>query len=147
MQEIDVSGRSSAPPERVWALLADARTWHRWAPFDDSTVEEGDGLGEVRRFRTGRRTTRERVTGFEPSRRLEYELLSGIPIRDYRAEVTLAPDGDGTTIRWHSRFDTKLPGTGPLFRRALGRFIEKTAEGLAREAESSGYARREYRVT
>jgi uncharacterized protein YndB with AHSA1/START domain len=136
MQEIDVSAESSATPERVWALLADARTWPRWAPFDDSTVEEGEGLGEVRRFRTGRRITRERVTGFEPPRRLEYELLSGIPIRDYRAEVTLSPAGDGTAIRWHSRFDSKLPGTGPLIRRGLGRFIERTAEGLAREAES-----------
>ena len=136
MQEIDVSARSSAPPERVWQLLADARTWERWAPFDDSAVEEGEGLGELRRFRTGRRTTRERVTGFEPPRRFGYELVSGLPIRDYSAEVTLEPDGDGTAIRWHSRFKPKLPGTGALVRRALQRFIEQTAEGLAREAES-----------
>ena len=136
MQKIDVSARSSASPERVWALLADVRSWHRWAPFDDSTVEDGEGLGELRRFRTGRRTTRERVTGFDPPRRLEYELVSGLPIRDYRAEVTLMPDGDGTAIRWHSRFRPMLPGTGPLVRRALGRFIERAAEGLAREAES-----------
>jgi uncharacterized protein YndB with AHSA1/START domain len=33
MLEIDVEARSAAPPERVWALLADVRTWPRWAPF------------------------------------------------------------------------------------------------------------------
>jgi uncharacterized protein YndB with AHSA1/START domain len=136
MQEVEVNARSSASPEQVWALLADARTWHRWAPFDDSTVEDGEGLGELRRFQSGRRTTRERVTGFEPPRRLEYELVSGLPIRDYRAEVTLTPDGEGTAIRWHSRFRAVVPGTGWLIRRPLARFIERAAEGVAREAES-----------
>ena len=71
----------------------------------------------------------------EPPRRLEYELVSGLPIRDYRAEVTLTPSAGGTEIRWHSRFNAKLPGSGGLARRALQRFIEQTAEGLAREAE------------
>jgi uncharacterized protein YndB with AHSA1/START domain len=136
VHEIDVSARSSASPEGVWTLLADARTWHRWAPFDESTVEDGEGLGEPRRFRAGRRTTRERVTAFEPPRRLEYELVSGLPIRDYRAEVTLTPDGEETAIRWQSHFRTKLPGTGPLVRHALGRFIERAAEDPARRAES-----------
>ena len=135
MQEIDVRTGSSAPPERIWALLADARTWPRWAPFDEAAVEDGEGLGELRRFRTGRRVTRERLTGFDPPRRLEYELVSGIPIRDYRAEVTLTPEADGTAIRWHSRFRSKIPGTGALARRGLERFIQRTAEGLAREAE------------
>jgi len=121
----------------VWALLADARSWPQWTPFDEATVEEGQGLGELRRFRTGRRTTRERVSGFEPPQRLTYELVSGIPIRDYRAEVTLTPDGAGTAIRWHSHFRAKIPGTGGIARRQLQRFIEQTAEGLAREAENA----------
>jgi uncharacterized protein YndB with AHSA1/START domain len=138
VQEIDVNSRSAAPPERVWALLADARSWPRWAPFDEAAVEEGEGLGELRRFQTGRRTTRERVIGFDPPRRFQYELVSGIPIRDYRAEVTLTPDGDGTAIRWHSHFRAKIPGTGGLVRRRLERFIERTAQGLAREAEAAG---------
>ena len=137
MQEIDVGARSSAPPERVWALLADARSWPRWAPFDEATVEDGEGLGELRRFQAGRRTTRERVTVFEPPRRLGYELVSGIPIRDYNAEVTLTPEADGTAIRWRSSFRAKIPGTGALARRQLQRFIERTAEGLAREAEQA----------
>jgi uncharacterized protein YndB with AHSA1/START domain len=136
MLEIDVEERSSAPPERVWALLADAATWSRWAPFDRAEVEVGEGLGELRHFQRGRRTTRERVTVFEPPRRFGYELVSGIPIEDYRAEVTLTPADGGTAIRWHSTFRTKIPGTGRLVRRELQRFIERTAAGLAREAES-----------
>ena len=136
MLEIDKRAISAAPPERVWELLADGRTWATWAPFDESTVEEGAGVGELRRYRAGRRTTRERVTALEPPRRLAYELVSGIPIRDYRAEVTLHPvEGGGTEIHWHSTFRAKIPGTGWFAQRRLARFIEQTATGLARAAE------------
>jgi hypothetical protein len=39
-----------------------------------------------------------------------YELLSGLPIRDYRAGVTLAPAAEGgTAIRWRSSFRPGFP--------------------------------------
>ena len=41
----------------------------------------------------------------------------------------------GTDITWRSEFDPKVPLTGGFFRRALGKFIQDTAERLAREAE------------
>ena len=99
MLEIDVEASSSAAPERVWALLADVGSWPTWAPFDDAQVESGQGVGEIRRFRSGRVTSRERVVALEPPRRFAYEFLSGLPIRDYQAEVTLAPTAEaGTAI-------------------------------------------------
>ena len=135
MLEIDVGARSAAAPERVWTLLADVSTW-RWAPFDDAEVESGEGVGEIRRFRAGRMTTRERVTELDPPRRYAYEFVSGLPVRDYRAEVTLSLAADGrTAVRWQSSFRAKLPGTGWLVRRRLAQFVAETAEGLAREAE------------
>jgi len=104
--------------------------------FDEAHVDSGQGVGEIRRFRSGRVTSRERVVALEPPRRFAYEFLSGLPIRDYRAEVTLAPTAEaGTAIRWRSSFRAKIPGTGWVLRRSLTRFIAKTAEGLAREAE------------
>jgi uncharacterized protein YndB with AHSA1/START domain len=137
MLEIDVRARSAAPPEQVWALLADAGSWTSWAGFDEAAVVEGDGLGEVRRIRSGRVESRERVIGFEPPGRFAYELLSGLPIRDYRAEVTLTPGTDGgTEIRWHSTFRPKVPGIGWLMLPRLRQFIARTAEGLARAAEN-----------
>jgi uncharacterized protein YndB with AHSA1/START domain len=138
MLAIDVEARSAAPPEAVWALLADVGTWPRWAPFDEAEVESGEGAGEIRRFRAGRVTTRERVVTMDPPSRYEYEFLSGLPIRDYRAEVTLLPAGDGgTRIRWQSSFRAKLPGTGWLIRRRLTQFIAETAEGLGRAGEQA----------
>jgi len=135
MLELDAQAVSSAPPERVWALLADVRTWPQWADLDEAEVESGSGVGEVRSFRRKRVNTRERITDFEPPRLLGYDFLSGLPIRDYHAQVTLTPQDRGTHIRWHSTFDPKVPGAGWLVRRSLQRFVADTAERLARAAE------------
>jgi uncharacterized protein YndB with AHSA1/START domain len=137
MLELDAQAQSGAPPERVWALLADVRTWPEWADFDEAEVETGEGVGEVRSFRRGRTRTRERVTDFDPPRGLGYDFLSGLPIRDYHADVTLTPEDGGTHIRWHSTFEAKVPGTGWLVRRKLQEFVADTTERLARAAERS----------
>jgi uncharacterized protein YndB with AHSA1/START domain len=133
--EIDVSARSVAPPERVWALLADASSWTQWADVDEVEVEEGEGLGEVRRMRSGRYRSRERIVAFEPPWLFAYE-TSGLPMRDYRADVTLTAEDGGTRIRWHSRYRPKYPGTGWLMERRLTTFLGDTAERLARAAEA-----------
>ena len=143
MQEISVEVHAAAEPEDIWPLLADVSTWPRWAAFDEAQIESGGGLGEVRRFRRGRWVTRERVTRFEPYERLDYELLSGMPVRRYSAQVTLTQTQTGTTIAWHSAFHTKWRGTGSLIRRRLHKFIEETATGLAREAEGRSASREE----
>ena len=136
MPEIDVESRSSAPPERVFSLLADARSWPDWADFEGAEVESGEGLGEIRILKRGRIRNRERVTVFEPPHRFGYESLSGLPIRDYQALVTLTATPDtGTHIRWRSTYRPKVPGTGWLIQRSLQPFVADTAERLARAAE------------
>jgi hypothetical protein len=137
MLELAAQAVSTGPPERVWALLADVRTWAEWADFDEATAESGAGLGEIRAFRRGRTRTRERVTVFEPPHRFGYEFLSGLPIRDYHGDVTLTASDGGTKIRWHSTFNARVPGTGWLVRGRLQRFVADTAERLARAAESA----------
>jgi uncharacterized protein YndB with AHSA1/START domain len=137
---IHVATRSSAPVERVWAVLADARRWKEWTPFRTSELEregstEPDGVGALRRFGLNPVVSREEVVEFEPPRRLVYELRSGLPINAYRAEVTLTPWEQGTEIDWRSRFEPRIPGTGPLFRAFLTRAITDIAGRLARRAE------------
>ncbi|MBE1489900.1 SRPBCC family protein [Plantactinospora soyae] len=138
-QQIDVRVRSAASPAAVHALLRDGAGWPTWSPIDSFELErpgpdEPEGVGAIRIFRTGRTTSRERVVERVPDRRFSYELLSGLPIRDYRADVDLTPDDGGTLIRWRSSFSATVPGTGWIYRRALGRFIRQTAEGLASHA-------------
>ena len=136
MIEVEAEARSSASPDRVWALIADARSWTRWAGFDDVQVQGDEGVGQIRRNRRGRITGRDRVVVFDAPRHYAYESSSALPVRDYRGEVTLTPLGNaGTHIGWRSRFDPRIPGTGWLLRRGLHRFLGELADGLAREAE------------
>jgi len=139
-QVIDVEARSAAPPERVWDLLTTTSSWTTWSKASEAEltqpgVTDAEGVGALRRFRVGRTTSRERVVAFEPVSKFGYELLEGLPLRNYQAEVTLTPDGVGTLIHWHSAFDPKVRGTGWLYRAILGYFIKKTANLLARGAE------------
>ena len=139
-QEISERAHSSASPAAVYALLRDGATWPTWSPLGSFELRQegrdsGESLDAIRVFRTGRTTTIERVAELVPDRRFSYELVSGIPIRGYRADVDLTPAADGgTDLHWHSSFTAKVPGTGGIIRRSLGKFIGRTVQGLAAHA-------------
>jgi uncharacterized protein YndB with AHSA1/START domain len=139
---IDVSEHAQAPPEAVFRLLADGASWPLWSPIESFHLERpGDhapeGVGAIRVFRKGRTTGRDQIVEFVPGRRLSYVNLAGPPVRDYRAEVDLEETPDGTLIRWQASFFPRIPGTGRLLQRGLGRFLEECARGLASHASSS----------
>src|SRR5450755_5002355 len=79
----------------------------------------------------------EEIVELLPERRFSYVLLSGLAIRNYRADVDLEPTGRGTVLHWHSAFTAKVPGSGWLYRWQLARFIGQLVQGLAAHAEAS----------
>ena len=135
-------GRSAAPPEVVWRLLVDATAWSRWSRIPNAERErEGtpppDGVGSIRRLGPPGFASREEVVAFEPVRHFAYILLSGLPVRDYRADVELSPDGDGTLITWRARVTPKWRGTGVLLEQFLRGTLTSFARGLARHAAAA----------
>ena len=144
-QKVEAFAHSDAPREEVWRLVSDASGWSRWGGWTETKLErEGspppDGVGAIRVLTSQTRrpiVSREEVTEYEPPSRFAYKLLSsGLPLRNYNASITLTQaDMGGTDITWRSEFDSQVPLTGGFFRRALQKFIQDTAERLAREAE------------
>ena len=133
--------RANAPIEAVWELLAHADRWREWAAFTTSHLEregapEPDGVGAIRRFGFPIYTSREEVVAFEPPRHLAYELRSGLPLRGYRSDVTLAPEAGATVIRWESSFDAR-PADGWFWTGFLKLMLQDFTRRLARAAERS----------
>ncbi|MGE0730636.1 MAG: SRPBCC family protein [Acidimicrobiia bacterium] len=135
--EITAVAHSPASAGELWELLADVRTWPSWSAFDEGGLLEeapggGDGLGALRRLRSGRNVSIERVVAHEAPRHLGYALVEGLPLRDYRADVTLEPMADGRTrITWRSTFRGKVPGTAWFYKLVLGVFIKRLTRALA----------------
>jgi Polyketide cyclase / dehydrase and lipid transport len=77
----------------------------------------------------------EEVLAVEPGRRLAYTVLRGIPVRNYRAEVTLTRSPEGTVIRWGASWDRTIMGR--LVYRPLRNLYPVIVAGLVQAAEAS----------
>ena len=137
--EIEATEQTPADPATVYALLRDGSTWPVWSTIDSFELEregegEPEGVGAVRIFRSGRIVGRDEILGFTQDRSFRYAHRKGLPVRDYRGEVDLTPDGAGTSIRWRVSYSPKVPGTGWLLRKALTRFLAGVTRGLATHA-------------
>ncbi len=141
----EVTARAAAPPERIFALLADATSWPRWAgPLiaHGSWEREGDpppgGVGAIRKVGRWPQFGREHIVAFDPPTHQGYTMLSGQPTRNYRADVRLKPDGADTIIVWGATFEPLIPGTGwvlsALYRRLIGSFARRLAAYAATPA-------------
>lgn len=72
--------------------------------------------------------------GADEGSRLVYAVVGGgMPVRNYRAEVTLTPEGDGTRIRWAATWDETL--LGRLASRGLRTFFPSMLADLVTAAE------------
>jgi hypothetical protein len=141
VQTVLAKAHSSAPAADVYAVLTNREVWPRFSRLDSVTLDQpGDGdshgVGAVCILRRGRLTAREQVVELVPDRRMSYVLLSGLPLRGYRADIDLTPTHDGgTDVSWCSRFKPTIPGTGRIFQRVLTKAVAELAAGVAAEAE------------
>lgn len=139
MTSIVATGFADAPIHTVWAVLADAKQYRTWAaPRSSSLEREGsptpDGVGAVRRFGTAGVMSREEVVVFDPSHRLSYVLLSGLPVVNYRADVDLTEANGGTDIRWSSSYEVRRRWMSAPMRVFLTYVLNDFIRRLAKEA-------------
>jgi len=136
---VEAEGTTRAGPEVVWSLVANANTFPQWGPWNDGGYRPPSAgpsqVGSVQWFRYGRRTTSvERILEIDELRRVAYTVVSGIPVKNYRAEVTLTPTSSGgTSIRWAASWDKTLLGS--LVRRQLLRVYPEIVAALVAAAD------------
>jgi uncharacterized protein YndB with AHSA1/START domain len=133
--DLDVTRERFVPatPERIWPLVDDPAAMGGWFAFADRMeLVEGEGVGRRQRLygRWGKKKSEidQEIVAHDPPRTLAWrhlaERLDGKPAPAFAAEtvftITLAPDGDGTVVRLHSR---QRPATWPrgLVMRLFGR--------------------------
>jgi Polyketide cyclase / dehydrase and lipid transport len=140
--KVGATASSRANPAAVFLLLKNSDTWPLWSMFDSAVLERaGDdgpyGVGAVRSFSTRISKATEQVTKLIPNRQLSYVLLSGLPLRNYRADVVLTPSGvRGTLISWTASFQCAY-GTGWFWRMFMNRILSDMATRLAKAAAES----------
>jgi uncharacterized protein YndB with AHSA1/START domain len=142
---VEAEGTARAEPATVWALISDATRYPEWGPWSAAEYQRaGDdsprGAGAVYWLRSSRRaylrhvTTVEKILETEDERHLAYAVIGGIPVRNYRADVTLTPTADGTHIRWAAAWDDTPRGR--IVHRGLRTFYPQMLAELVAAAEA-----------
>lgn len=137
---VTASALSRTAPAVVFCLLKDGATWPDWSMFDSFELERPGtpdryGVGAIRVFATRVSRAREEVVDLEADRSLTYRLLSGLPLRNYQATVTLTPVDRGTSILWSASFGPQPFGTTILWRLFMRHVLGRTVRDLAVGAE------------
>jgi uncharacterized protein YndB with AHSA1/START domain len=137
---IAAQGSAAAPPEVVWSLVANAARYADWGAWHGSGDRDLGGkasgdAGTTRWMRYRNTTTVERVLEVDPGQRMVYTVVSGIPVHNYRAEVTLTPTEAGTDIRWAAEWDRTV--LGRIVARSLRTFYPQMMAQLVAAAERS----------
>jgi len=141
---VEAEQTANVPPGIVWALISDATTYPHWGPWSEAGYRHpGDasprGPGAVYWLRSSHRyglshpVTVEKILVAEEGQRLAYTVIGGIPVRNYRADITLTPADGGTHIHWAASWDRTLAGR--LVHRSLRGMYPQIVASLAAAAE------------
>jgi len=96
---------------------------------------EGDpapgGIGAIRKVGRWPMFGYEQIVAYEPPSHHAYTMVKGNPVRNYRADVRIVPDGQGALVTWSASFDALVPGTGAMLTAFYRRLIGDMAKRLA----------------
>jgi len=147
---VEAEQTAKANPETVWAIVSDPMQYPHFGPWSSAGYRNSDGdpppgaVGSVYWLKSSRRTylryatSVEKIVEVDEGRSLAYTVIGGIPVRNYRADITLTPVSGGTHIRWAATWDVTLAGR--VVHRTLTVLYPEIVTGLARLAEQKSTA-------
>ena len=139
--------RSTAPPEVVFAVLAEHDRWPEWFPNvkEVTVLGSAEGVGARRRVRVPGLTVDEEFIEWEPGRRFAFTGTDAKPavFTSLVEHCALEPTDDGgTDITW-TMCAAPRPVVGLLMKVAkgqVGKVLQRGMAGLAARAESAAGA-------
>ena len=139
---ISVSQEFDVPREEVFAIIGDpykiaAVNSYGVERIKDSTSDEINGVGSVRRLKMGVfRSIDEVITEFDVPDLIEYRVLSGVPVKNHIGRIAFVDLGNGRSrVDFFIQFDPVFSGfgdlLGSLLRLGLERAVVSTNKKLA----------------
>ena len=138
---IDVSRIADVQPEVLFDLLDDASGWPEWSvigsvEFAQPGDEAAQVVGAQRVFKTGLLKLSERILVREPNQRIDYALLSGLPLDDYVGRIEFKPFEAGTQLNWSASFRIPHVGTGWFWKLAIKAILLNISRAAVRRVEA-----------
>lgn len=125
---VERSRAIDAPPEAVFALVADLRAWRPWSPWEKLDPDmtrayspDAAGLGAWYAWSGNAQVGRGKMTVVEsePGRRLAFRLEFMEPFESTaRTTFAFAPEGGGTKVTW------SMDGTNDFLAKTMGVFMD-----------------------
>jgi len=139
MREFIVRSEIAAPPETVWAILADLERWPEWTASMQSVKRlDSEAIGTGSRVRVLQPKLRPAVftvTEWLPNRNFTW--TSSTPGVTTVAGHLLEPATGGCKLTLSLRFDGLFGGlAGRLFRGLIQRYMAMEANGLKQSSEA-----------
>jgi hypothetical protein len=131
--EVARTGTIKAPPETVWATIADFGSADTYFPTITECVLVGSGIGARRHLRTadGGVTISELTELDHAGMAMGYRVIeSSVPIEDYTSRLVVRPAPSGCEVTYSSRFRART-GSDPAGVEAfLVTMLDSAIEGL-----------------
>jgi hypothetical protein len=100
----------------------------------DSTGDDVNGVGSVRRLQMGFGSIDEAITVFDVPELIEYRVLKGAPVRNHVGRITFVDIGNGRSrVEMYITFDPIFPGFGGIVRIGLQKAVVTSLSNLARQ--------------
>jgi uncharacterized protein YndB with AHSA1/START domain len=101
-----LEGTVKAAPETVFDVYTDHRGYAdlvgliRTAELEREGDPAPNGAGAIRKLRMPGTTVREQVTEYDRPNSYSYKMLSGLPLKEFKATVTFKPAEQGTAVAY-----------------------------------------------
>jgi carbon monoxide dehydrogenase subunit G len=137
--EFETQETVAAPPERIWAIVADLPRWPDWTPtVTELSYLSGDALVPGATARVHQPRLRPAVwTVTDVAEGRSFTWTTGAPGVRAEALHRVAPDGAGSRVTLRFALSGPLaPVVGLLYGRRIRRYVRTEAASLKRAAEA-----------